>query len=105
VAYLLITWRVRAAATAAAVFAAPVVTGFALLPSQSYAFWLGGVFLNENRVGNPVTPDSQSRTQLSGKLRGTQIPAQATGVLTRSRPRWPQPARGDRPAPGSLSAL
>ena len=44
VAYLLITGRIRAAATAAAAFAATVAVGVVLLPSPSRVFWLDGVF-------------------------------------------------------------
>jgi hypothetical protein len=43
VAYLLVTRRARAAATAAGTFAATVAIGFALLPSPSRVFWLDGV--------------------------------------------------------------
>jgi hypothetical protein len=56
VAYLLVTRRARAAATAAGAFAATIATGFVLLPAPSRVFWLGGVFWNENRVGNPANP-------------------------------------------------
>jgi len=65
VAYLLITRRMRAAAVAAATFAATITAGSALLPSQSRAFWLGGVFLDAHRVGNPANSANQS---LSGAL-------------------------------------
>ena len=44
VAYLAITGRVRAAMTAAGVFAVTVAAGFVWLPARSRAFWLGGVF-------------------------------------------------------------
>jgi len=53
VAYLLITRRVRAAATAAATFAATVAIGVVLLPSQSRVFCLDGVFYDQHRIGNP----------------------------------------------------
>ncbi len=65
VAYLLITRRVRAAAVAVATFAATIIVGSALLPSQSRSFWLGGVFLDAHRVGNPANSANQS---LSGAL-------------------------------------
>jgi alpha-1,2-mannosyltransferase len=70
VAYLLITRRVRAAATAAGTFAATVAAGVVLLPSQSRAFWLSGVFLNEHRVGNPANPANQSLSGAVARLAG-----------------------------------
>ncbi len=79
VVYLLITRRVRAAAVAAGTFAVTVAAGFVLLPSQSRAFWLGGVFLDERRVGNPVNPANQS---LSGAV------ARLAGGLDAVRPWW-----------------
>jgi alpha-1,2-mannosyltransferase len=79
VVYLLITNRVRAAAMAAAAFAATVAVGFALAPSQSWAFWPGGLFLDQHRVGSPLNPGNQS---LSGAL------ARAAGGLAAARPWW-----------------
>src|SRR6266700_710401 len=79
VVYLLITRRVRAAAVAAGTFAVTVAAGFVLLPSQSRAFWLGGVFLDERRVGNPVNPANHS---LSGAV------ARLAGGLDAVRPWW-----------------
>lgn len=70
VAYLLITRRVRAAATAAGTFAATIAAGFVLLPSQSRAFWLGGVFLNERRIANPANPSDQSLSGVLARLGG-----------------------------------
>jgi alpha-1,2-mannosyltransferase len=79
VVYLLITRRIRAAAVAALTFAVTVAVGFLLLPSPSRVFWLGGVFLDERRVGNPVNPANQS---LSGAL------ARFAGGLDAARPWW-----------------
>jgi alpha-1,2-mannosyltransferase len=79
VIYLLITRRIRAAAAAASAFAVTVAVGFLLLPSPSRVFWLGGVFLDERRVGNPVNPANQS---LSGAL------ARFAGGLDAARPWW-----------------
>ncbi len=75
VVYLLITRRVRAAAIAAGTFAATLAAGFALLPSQSWAFWLEGVFLNENRVANPANPGNQSLAGAAARLAGGLAPA------------------------------
>jgi len=79
VAYLLITRRIKAAAVAAGTFAVTVAIGILLLPSQSQAFWLNGVFLNEHRIGNPANPANQS---LSGAL------ARLPGGLDAAGPWW-----------------
>ena len=72
VAYLLVTRRVRAAATAAATVAVTVAIGFVLLPPQSRVFWLDGVFCNQDRIGDPANPSDQSLsgavTRLAGNL-------------------------------------
>ncbi|HEY2261203.1 MAG TPA: glycosyltransferase 87 family protein [Streptosporangiaceae bacterium] len=75
VAYLLITRRSRAAATAAATFAATVAIGFALLPSPSRVFWLDGVFYNQHRIGDPANPSDQSLSGAVARLCGTLDPA------------------------------
>ncbi len=74
VAYLALTGRVRAAATAAGVFAVTVAAGFAWLPARSRAFWLGGVFYNQSRVGNPANPSDQSLAGAVARLAGTGDP-------------------------------
>jgi len=70
VAYLLITGRVRAAATAAAAFAATVVLGAVLLPSPSGVFWLDGVFYDPRRIGDPANPSDQSLSGAVARLAG-----------------------------------
>ncbi len=74
VAYLALTGRVRAAATAAGVFAVTVAAGFAWLPARSRAFWLGGVFYTQSRVGNPANPSDQSLAGAVARLAGTGDP-------------------------------
>ena len=64
---------------AATTFAVTIAAGFALLPSQSRAFWLGGVFLDGHRVGNPANSGNQS---LSGAL------ARFSGALGAASPWW-----------------
>jgi len=71
IAYLLITRRVRAAATATAAFAATVAAGFVLLPAQSGVFWLGGVFLNQKRIGNTANPANQALSGAVARLAGS----------------------------------
>ena len=74
VAYLALTGRVRAAVTAAGVFSVTVAAGFAWLPAQSRTFWLGGVFYNQSRVGNPANPSDQSLAGAIARLAGTGDP-------------------------------
>jgi len=83
VAYLLLTRRYRAAATAAGTFAATVAAGFALLPSQSADFWLHGVFYNQSRIGNTANPSNQSLAGAVARLAGGTAAATAA-----SRPWW-----------------
>jgi alpha-1,2-mannosyltransferase len=59
IVYLVLTRRLRAAATALAAFAATVAAGFAGLPGGSARYW-GGLFLDSGRVGDPQNVRSQS---------------------------------------------
>ena len=74
VAYLAFTGRVRAAVTAVAVFALTVAAGFIWLPARSRTFWLGGLFYNQSRVGNPANPSDQSLAGAIARLAGTGEP-------------------------------
>ena len=74
VVYLLFTRRVRAAVTAAAIFAVTVAAGFWWLPARSRTFWLGGVFYNQSRIGNPANPSDQSLSGAIARLAGTGDP-------------------------------
>ena len=66
-AYLLVTGRRRAAATAAAVFAGTVAAGFAALPASSAWFWAGR-FASPGHVSPVQDPQNQS---LDGALART----------------------------------
>jgi alpha-1,2-mannosyltransferase len=66
-AYLLITGRRRAAATATAVFAGTVTAGFATLPASSAWFWAGR-FASPDHVSPVQNPQNQS---LAGALART----------------------------------
>ncbi|MBS1888099.1 MAG: DUF2029 domain-containing protein [Actinobacteria bacterium] len=70
VVYLAATRRVRAAAVALGTFAVTVAAGFLLLPTDSRAFWLGGVFLRSRRVGNAVDLADQSLAGVVARLAG-----------------------------------
>jgi alpha-1,2-mannosyltransferase len=74
VAYLALTGRLRAAATAAGAFALTVAAGFIWLPARSRTYWLGGVFDNSRRVGNPANPSDQSLAGAVARLAGTGDP-------------------------------
>ena len=74
VAYLALTGRVRAAVTALVTFAATVVVGFIWLPARSRTFWLGGVFYDQSRIGNPANPSDQSLAGAIARLAGTGDP-------------------------------
>lgn len=83
VAYLLLTRRYRAAATAVVTFAATVAAGFALLPAQSTTFWLDGVFDNQSRIGNTANPSNQSLAGAVARLAGS-----SAATTAGSRPWW-----------------
>jgi alpha-1,2-mannosyltransferase len=74
VAYLLITRRVRAAATAAAAFAVTVALGAVLLPAPSRVFWLDGVFYDRQRIGDPGNLSDQSLSGAMARLAGNLDP-------------------------------
>ena len=74
VAYLFLTRRVRAAVTAAVTFAATITAGFLWLPARSSAFWLGGVFYDQTRIGDPANPSDQSLGGAIARLAGTGDP-------------------------------
>ena len=81
VAYLALTGRVRAAVTAAGVFALTVAAGFAWLPARSRTFWLGGVFYDQSRIGNPANPSDQSLAGAIARLAGTGDPPRTWWLL------------------------
>lgn len=60
IVYLLVTGRVRAAATATAGFLATVAVGFAWRPADSWWFWNGGLFDSSRVTGDPRTILNQS---------------------------------------------
>ena len=74
VAYLALTGRVRAAVTAVGVFALTLAAGFIWLPARSRTFWLGGVFYDQSRIGNPANPSDQSLAGAIARLAGTGDP-------------------------------
>ena len=73
-AYLALTGRLRAAAVAAGTFAVTVAAGFGGLPGPSRTFWLGGVFYDQSRIGDPANPSDQSLAGAVARLAGTGDP-------------------------------
>jgi len=69
--YLLLTGRRRQAAVGAAAFAATVAAGFAVLPSASVTWWLGGDFLAAGRTGFVGGQQNQSLRGLLTRLAGS----------------------------------
>jgi alpha-1,2-mannosyltransferase len=77
--YLLLVRKFRQAATAAAVFAATVPLGYAILPRDSGHYWGGRLFLNANRIVFLGTRGNQS-------LRGAVI--RLAGSVTAGTTPW-----------------
>ena len=69
--YLLLTRRFRQAAVAAGTFAATVALGFAVLPADSRAWWLDGLFVQGSRTGFVGWEGNQSLQGLITRLSGS----------------------------------
>ena len=69
--YLLLTRRFRAAGMAAAGFAATVVLGWAVVPGDSGAWWLHGLFFSDGRTGFVGWGGNQSLRGLLTRLMGS----------------------------------
>ncbi len=86
VPYLLLTGRHRQAAVAAATFAATALAGYTVLPADSRAYWLGGMFADSGRTGFVGFGGNQSLrgiiTRLVGSVTGGQPAWLAAAVLT-----------------------
>jgi alpha-1,2-mannosyltransferase len=72
--YLLLTRRFRAAAVAAATFAATVILGFLVVPGDSDAWWVHGLFFADGRTGFVGWGGNQSLrgilTRFAGSING-----------------------------------
>lgn len=66
--YLLLTRRYRAAATATVTFGLTIAVSFAVLPAQARQYWLGGLFLRQQRVGYPDMLPDQSLDGVLSRL-------------------------------------
>jgi len=69
--YLLLTRRFRQAAVAAGTFAGTAVLGAIVLPADSRAWWLDGLFLKGSRTGFPGWEGNQSLQALITRLSGS----------------------------------
>ena len=77
--YLVAIGRLRAALTAGATFAATVLVGFALLPTDSAFYWLRRGFDDAGRISqHPFA--STANTSVSGLLSRLHVPAPLTAV-------------------------
>ena len=76
--FLLVTGRLRAAAVATGTFAATVLAGFAVVPSQAHRYWFGGTFTDIRRVG-PI--DSTGNESLRGMIGRMALPAATTTAV------------------------
>ena len=83
--YLLLTRRIRAAATATGTFAATVVLGFLVVPGDSTDWWLHGLFFNGSRTGFVGWGGNQSLrailTRLAGSIHGATAAWMAAALL------------------------
>ncbi len=110
VAYLLITRRYRAAATAAAVFAGTVAAGFAVLPASSAWYW-AGEFASPGRVSPVEDPENQSllgvlsRTLHTANVLPLWLPLAAAVAVTGLALAAAAGRRGDEAAGFSLCAV
>ena len=69
--YLLLTRRIRQAATATATFAATIALGFTVLPRDSATWWIHGLFFQGTRAGFPGVMQNQSLRGLLTRLAGS----------------------------------
>jgi alpha-1,2-mannosyltransferase len=69
--YLLLTRKFRAAAVATGSFAFTVVLGFLILPRDSKAWWLNGLFISDGRTGFPGWTGNQSLRGIATRLAGS----------------------------------
>ena len=78
--YLLLTRRFRAAAMASGAFAATVILGFIVVPGDSDAWWLHGLFFSNGRTGFVGWGGNQSLRGLLTRMAGS-IDGAATSWL------------------------
>jgi len=74
VAYLLVTGRVRAAATSVAAFVAAGVLGFVVAPADSVTYWLRGTFAAADRISPPAATTNHSVAGWLARLLGDVTP-------------------------------
>ena len=69
--YLLLTRKFRAAAVATGSFAFTVVLGFVILPRDSKAWWLNGLFISDGRTGFVGWTGNQSLRAIVTRVAGS----------------------------------
>ncbi len=80
--YLLLTRRFRQAAVASGTFALTVLLGFAVLPADSRAWWLDGLFYQGSRTGFVGWEGNQSLQALITRLSGSVAHGQPVWLVT-----------------------
>jgi len=80
--YLLLTRRFRQAAVASGTFALTVLLGFAVLPADSRAWWLDGLFYQGGRTGFVGWEGNQSLQALITRLSGSVAHARPVYLVT-----------------------
>jgi alpha-1,2-mannosyltransferase len=65
-----VTRRYRQALAAITAFGLTLVVSFAILPGQARQYWLGGLFLHQQRVGDPSALPDQSLDGMISRLAG-----------------------------------
>ncbi len=79
--YLLLTRRFREAAVASGAFLATVVLGFAVLPEDSRAWWLHGLFLQGSRTGFLGWEGNQSLQAIITRFAGSVAAGQPVWLI------------------------
>ena len=69
--FLLMTRRYRAALVAIAAFGLTIIVSFAALPHEARGYWLGALFLRQQRVGYPGALPDQSLDGMLARLSGS----------------------------------
>lgn len=79
--YLILTRRFRAAAVSAATFAVTVLGSAVLMPGAAHDYWLNGLFLDPNRIGNVRYIGNQSLYGAIARLAGSTTAARPYQIV------------------------
>ena len=73
--YLILTRRYRAAAVSVATFVVTALGSAVIMPAAAHDYWLNGLFINPNRIGNVRYVGNQSLYGAIARLAGSTIAA------------------------------